>query len=383
METDDNSFEESLKRLENSPEFKSLNAKLGELNFFELLRIENQESCHSAILAWLLNPDRDHGLANTFLKGWLKEVFKDFDSGDPVNFDEYSLAPVQVLREWKQVDLVVKMGGTRGLVIAIENKVWSAQHSDQLSRYYEQITKAYPDAKRMFILLSVTGEKPAHEGFRIATYQQVLKTLEKCLRESPNGIKDEPRMVIEHYIHLIRNRFMANSEIEALVRQLEAKHRTVLDVIWKYRSSIVLRTAVVKEIQTNTGLKVLNPEKTGSINLVPAGWLIDENLKGDVIYFQFKVAEGILRLIGWIGKAEQAWKRETFELLRRTNWPKELARQKPTIQWLKFYISEGQLDGIDTEATEVMDWFKEQIHEPEFDEMVRTVARQLEKYKPG
>jgi len=111
--SDDNPFEESLNRLENSPEFKSLKAKLGELNFFELLRVENQESCHSEILAWLLNPDRDHGLANSFLKAWLKEVFKDSDPRDPVNIDEYSLAPVQVLREWKQVDLVVKMGGTR------------------------------------------------------------------------------------------------------------------------------------------------------------------------------------------------------------------------------------------------------------------------------
>lgn len=96
--------------------------------------------------------------------------------------------------------------------------------------------------------------------------------------------------------------------------------------------------------------------------------------------FQLEL-EGQLRLIGWIGKGEQTWKRETFELLRRPNWSKKLARQKPTIQWLKFYMSEGQLDGIDTEATEVMDWLKEQMDAPEFAEMVRTVARQLKNYK--
>jgi hypothetical protein len=379
---DDNSFEESLKRLENSPEFYSVNAKLGDLNFFELLRVAEREVCHSEILAWLLSPDQSHGLGNTFLMGWLKEVFNDFDSGDHVNFDEYSLAPVQVLREWKQIDLVVKMGGTKGLVIAIENKIWSNQHSDQLPRYYEQITKASPDAKRLFILLSVNGEIPAHESFRIATYQQVLKTLEECLRESQNGIKDEPRMLIEHYIRIIRNRFMPNPEIEELVKKLESKYAAVLDVIWKYRSSNVLRAAVVKQIQTNTSLLILNPEKTGSIDLLPANWKIDENLKGDVIYFQLEL-EGKLRLTGWIGNVEQTWKMETFELLRRPNWSRKLTKQRPTIQWLKFYMSEGQLDGIDTEATEVMDWLKEQVDAPEFDEMVQTVARQLENYKPA
>ena len=113
----------------------------------------------------------NHGLAKSFLKKWLKEVFKTFDSADPLELDEYSFEPVKVFRKWNYVELLVKIGtpDKKALVIAIENKTWSIQHSDQLTRYHKRVTEAYPNAKCLFVLLSVNGEDPAHGSFRIAT----------------------------------------------------------------------------------------------------------------------------------------------------------------------------------------------------------------------
>jgi PD-(D/E)XK nuclease superfamily len=91
---EDNSLEKSLKLLKNCPELESLERKLKQFNVFEVLRLGDQESCHSNFLAWLLDPHQNHGLAKSFLKKWLKEVFKTSDSADPLELDEYSFEPV-------------------------------------------------------------------------------------------------------------------------------------------------------------------------------------------------------------------------------------------------------------------------------------------------
>ena len=102
----------------------------------------------------------------------------------------------------------------------IENKVESRQHSDQLARYRHLTIAAYPKAHCVFLLLSVGGETPADPSFRIATYEDVHKTLEKCLQERSGAMPQEPHFVITHYMQLIRNRFMPNSEIEKLARNI-------------------------------------------------------------------------------------------------------------------------------------------------------------------
>lgn len=55
---EDNSPEESLNLLKNCPELESLERKLKQFNVFEVLRLGDQESCHSNFLAWLLDPNQ-------------------------------------------------------------------------------------------------------------------------------------------------------------------------------------------------------------------------------------------------------------------------------------------------------------------------------------
>jgi hypothetical protein len=377
---EDNSLEESLKLLQNCTELESLERKLKQFNVFDVLRLGDQESCHSNFLAWLLDPNQNHGLANLFLQKWLQQAFKTSDLADPLGLDEYSFEHVQVLREWNYVDLLIKIEtpNKKPLVIAIENKTWSIQHSNQLTRYHKRVTEAYPHAKCFFVLLSVNREDPKDDRFRIATYEQVRKTLKKCLDESPNGIKDEPRLIIEHYIQLIRDKFMPNPDIEELARKIYTDHRQALDVIFRLRPSNILREAVVNEIvaDKSLGLRFLGPKKGELIYLMPISWDTDKNETGEIVYLQLELGSR-LTLKGLMGKVDPTWRSETFALLTMPNWPKELTNQSLAVKWVTFYKSEIELEGIDPEAAKVMQWLKMEMEIPEFGKILQTVANRL------
>ena len=49
-------------------------------------------------------------------------------------------------------------------MIAIENKVGSHEHSNQLNRYRNILEKEYPDYNRMLVFLTPDGEKLSDVG---------------------------------------------------------------------------------------------------------------------------------------------------------------------------------------------------------------------------
>jgi hypothetical protein len=414
----DNSLKELLVSLANCPELAQLENLLTRFNIFEVLELWDRELSHSNVLAWLFDPRQNHGLQECFLKRWLKEVFQGSDSRNasdfpPVDIDAYSFESVKVRRECYQVfpelgylDLLVEIGNSDGrtLVVGIENKVWSKQHSNQLARYREHITQDYPIAHHVFILLSVSGERPADRGWRTATYEQVLKALEDCLNDPSKAMDEEVRSVINQYIELVRSHLMPNSEIdpeiEKLARNIYAAHKQALDIIIRHGMNSFLRATVVKQIQEMQGeivFRVTNPDGGEFIYLLPDDWDVHPNKTGQVAYLQLKwedkaVLKGIMGIRRGDEKREASWKKwrqETFELVRKLDWKKIIVKNEIlTGEWPAYYEVVGpkvKSDVIDTEATRketsnVMSWFKEQIKDPKFTPMVKEIAKQLKRH---
>src|SRR5207253_10853557 len=124
------------------PELRELERLLGQFNLFQTLRLTHYEIRHSNVLAWLLDPGETHSLRDLFLRRWLMRLFHEADPNeseiiDPVDVDSVPLAEVRVFREWANIDVLLEASTASGevWVVAIENKVWSAQHSDQLKAY--------------------------------------------------------------------------------------------------------------------------------------------------------------------------------------------------------------------------------------------------------
>ncbi len=106
----------------------------GQFNIFEAVGMANQEIKHSSFLAFLLNPNETHGLGAAFLQGFLSCIF-DSDSDECPNYGSWNLAGLEVEREWNFIDLLIRIPKER-VVVVIENKIWTDEHSNQLSRYY-------------------------------------------------------------------------------------------------------------------------------------------------------------------------------------------------------------------------------------------------------
>lgn len=128
----------SLERfLTDNPELEQLEKQANQFNLFEAVGITRQEIRHSHFLAFLFDPSQSHGLGDRFLKDWLTAVLKTGAEQSPVRLAEILLADLEdteVRREWKNIDILC-YSRSNNLVVAIENKVASGEHSNQLERY--------------------------------------------------------------------------------------------------------------------------------------------------------------------------------------------------------------------------------------------------------
>src|SRR5690606_38458312 len=115
------------------------------------------EERHSDFLAFLLDPQGNHGLDDEFLKRFVQEVLKNVPRSErPLDLVKLSIADLggtAILREHRNID-VLAVNEPEGFVVVIENKVKSAEHSNQLQRYRAHIESAYPTLDRVFIYLT-------------------------------------------------------------------------------------------------------------------------------------------------------------------------------------------------------------------------------------
>ena len=114
----------------------------------QVQRITNNEIRHSNFLSWLLDPKESHKLGDIFLKRFLREVFSSdkFGEIDQIDVEGMDLSKAEIQREWKNIDILIIL---EGVVVCIENKVLSKEHSNQLKRYKEIIEKQFPDLHQM------------------------------------------------------------------------------------------------------------------------------------------------------------------------------------------------------------------------------------------
>ena len=116
-------------------------------NLFDILKISRTEIRHSNMLAWLLDPNENHGLGDMVLRGLVQYLVSNYGNDDNVfdmllmDFHSFSIQ-----REWKHIDLIA-VSEKEKCVLCIENKIDSGEHDNQLKRYKDTIDDTYADYK--------------------------------------------------------------------------------------------------------------------------------------------------------------------------------------------------------------------------------------------
>jgi hypothetical protein len=151
----------------------------------DLLRIlgrEDHENSHSDLIAWLLTPKRAPNVAPLALR----RLVSGFESSDQWNacLDAAGSELISVRREvclgreladsddLCRIDILVC---GPGFVLALENKVWSHEHSDQTTMYWGWL--APMTCLKGGLLISPSGLTASCQSFTAISYMELLSAL--------------------------------------------------------------------------------------------------------------------------------------------------------------------------------------------------------------
>lgn len=203
------------------------------INIFDILKISNAEIRHSNIIAWLLDPNGNHGLGDEFIKRLISYLAKCCASSDQavelLMCNNYSF---NVRREWRNIDLLITSSESK-IVIAIENKIKSSEHSNQLSRYKETVMKHFPNYQHYFLFLTLEGyDSSEPEVWYSIGYESIIEWIETSLESS--SLSSETKQILKQYHSILRREVMGQSEeVVELCNKIYEKHKEALDLIFE------------------------------------------------------------------------------------------------------------------------------------------------------
>lgn len=198
-----------------------LEKQISSFNVFEATGAVRRELRHSDFIGFLFDPTETHRLSDAF--------YRIFCSSKNI---EVATKPVlTVSREWEHIDILVR-DRTNKIVLVIENKIDTSEHSEQLQRYRGIIERTFPDYDCYYFYLTKTGEEPSDSHWAIMSYSEIRTYVTELASRTDN---DDIRITLTHYSNMIERHFMPNNEIAELCRKIYAEHRHAIDLIFEHR----------------------------------------------------------------------------------------------------------------------------------------------------
>lgn len=229
----------------------------GHLDAMDLIapRLWRAEEFHSRIIRWLLDPSEHHRQAGHFIAALLNATMA------PPQLLDADWSDAQVHPEWGNVvddqqgylDILV-LNREYQCLIAIENKTFSQEHSNQLTRYRRALADEYPDCARHHIFLSPAGVPPYLERDRKHWQPAGYSVIHDAIRQAlETGVADpDANALLQIYATTIRRNLMPDTSIDQQARRIYLEHWEVIDRIYANRPKFIdetkpmLREAVAK-----------------------------------------------------------------------------------------------------------------------------------------
>ncbi|MGY6743371.1 MAG: PDDEXK-like family protein [Cecembia sp.] len=238
--------EKDFLNLLNDASFERIELELQSANFFDILNATKSEVRHSNFLAWILDPNANHGLNEMILLRFLRDIF----SSERVvglygpEADTLDFRSAEVRREWQNIDLLIVF---KEVVIVIENKWDSSEHSSQLTKYRKAVEAHFPDHKKAYVLLTKEGTEAKSEEdknhYIEYNYIQIAQILERIMTVYKPQINDRTYLYLEDYLKVLKRNIMQEDHLNELAVKLYQTHRTALNFIFENKPDLL------KEIQ--------------------------------------------------------------------------------------------------------------------------------------
>ena len=220
-------------------EITTLQTRYNELNrneaynfniFSLLLKSGDEVNLHSKFIYELLNPKGSHHQGRLFLDLFLQELLLDIPQDR-----------MDVFREKHNIDILLQSSDN---AIIIENKIYTEDHSSQLSRYWKKIKKqGYKKSNIHLIYLTLLGDKPREDKVNdkvltISYREEIISWLELSI----DAVDEIPvlRETLVQYLRLVQKLTYQSKEKGFImdVKNLLLKENN-LKTILEMESSIV------------------------------------------------------------------------------------------------------------------------------------------------
>lgn len=313
----------------NNEQLERLESFLGRFNPIRIMRMENMEIRHSAILAWLLDPQESHGLGDNFLKAFLGEVLRGQDPKhtqiSALDLIKTDLRDAEVRCEWVNIDIFIHCP-SQNWAFVIENKYWSRQRDGQLSRYVRKVERIYggTNVGRNLVIQGIflTQHKDELKKPEFATieYVDICGILDRLLSQHDKPINENVRIFLNHYLEIIREATGMSKEqndMKFLAKSLYRSHKKVLDYVIRHGAVTDFGIAVESVFGQNRkygdaivieGKRyTFNNADNAVVSFLPESWL--NALGGAVNKTLWPNCQGYWAgypLICWLGMTEDA-----------------------------------------------------------------------------
>lgn len=306
----------------------SINSRLAHFNVFETLGIINAEIRHSNVLAWLLNPNENHGLGDFFIKKLIQSIF--YNSGNALKNTSFDLFKISLMdyndffvrREWRNIDLLA-VSETNKLILIIENKIWSKESSNQLKKYYQIANEEFPNYEKVFIYLTPHGDSPSDEdNWMIMDYNCILENLQKAIDLKHETIGASVKTFLEQYMVILRRYIVGDSELENICREIYYKHQKALDLIFEYKPDIYSEIAsylgsliganpdLINDISTKNYVRFTTKKFDNLIEKKGKEWTTTQRIL--LFEIQIKNEKVVLKLI--IGPGDEGIRQKLYDV---------------------------------------------------------------------
>mgnify|MGYP006293141705 CR=1 FL=1 len=236
----DNEWKDEIFSLVKDKNFINLDNELESgINILKILEIK-KEIYYSKILAYLLDPEEDHGLGSRFLRLFLGKLVQEYPSRlrskhglAPIDFEYNPFENVHVIRErtilsQKRVDIFIRVKDT-GWIIVIENKVSSLESEKQTIFYNDELQEKYKEASVIIpIFLAPFKQRPSCKEFFKFEWEWVIEILQSLSNQDMNK---KINILLQDFIEIIEVNIVKDEELENLCRQIYEKHGNTLNFL--------------------------------------------------------------------------------------------------------------------------------------------------------
>ena len=248
---------------------------------FEAIGMVKQEIRHANFLAYCLDPHRPHGFGNECIKAFVRAAAVSSRDGTeltsitPLDVHLMDFDGVDIKREWRNIDLLMIVNEER-LVIAVELKIDSGEHSNQLSRYRDIVQNQWPICdgwQHLFVFLTKDGD--VSEDY----VDWVPLSLAGVALEFDNVVQrqvgsHEARGLLSAYLAMLRRHHVMNEELEKVASRLWSQHKEALDFLMERRpgadggiSGMIYeqRQEIAERLSIAAGLKIVLDDCTARL----------------------------------------------------------------------------------------------------------------------